>query len=126
MTTQHTVLIVDDEHGMLDLLKIFFERAKYRVITVDNGVDALALVERYVPDAIIMDYMLPDIPGGEVCQLIKQTNGFSHIPIIMHSANPRIIDHVYLRHIGADDAVIKPCDVRKLIETVEKHLAAHV
>lgn len=126
MTMPHTVLIVDDEHGMLDLLKIFFERAKYRVVTVDNGVDALTLVERHMPDAIIMDYMLPDIPGGEVCQLIKQTNGLAHIPIIMHSANPRIIDTVYLRQIGADDAVIKPCDVRKLIETVEKHLAAHV
>lgn len=126
MTTQQTILIVDDEHGMLELLKIFFERANYRVITVDNGVDALTLTERYVPDAIIMDYMLPDIPGGEVCQIIKQSAGISHIPVIMHSANPRIIDRVYMHEIGANDAVIKPCDVRKLIETVEKYLSARV
>lgn len=125
MTTQQTILIVDDEHGMLELLKIFFERAKFRVVTADNGVDALTLVERHMPDAIIMDYMLPDIPGGEVCQIIKQSQGIAHIPVIMHSANPRIIDHVYLRQIGANDAVIKPCDVRKLIETVQKHLLAH-
>jgi DNA-binding response OmpR family regulator len=124
MTTQRTVLIVDDEHGMLELLKIFFERAKYRVVTADNGVDAITLVERHHPDAIIMDYMLPDIPGGEVCQIIKQSPGIAHIPVIMHSANPRIIDRVYMHEIGASDAVIKPCDVRKLVETVEKHLVA--
>lgn len=123
---KYTVLIVDDEQGMLDLLRIFFERAQFRVVTAETGLDALKLVERHMPDAIIMDYMLPDIPGGEVCKMIKQTPSVSKIPVIMHSANPRIIDPNYTREIGADDAVTKPCDVRKLIQVVESYLIAPV
>lgn len=117
-----SILVVDDELGMLELLKIFFERAKYRVYTADNGDIALEIAERNLPDAIILDFMLPDISGGDVCRLLKQNPLTAKIPVIMHSANPRIIDRPYLAEIGADEAVIKPCDVRKLLQVVESHM----
>jgi two-component system alkaline phosphatase synthesis response regulator PhoP len=116
------ILVVDDELGMLELLRIFFERAKYRVLMAENGDAALDLAEHYLPDAIILDFMLPDISGGDVCRILKDNPLTQHIPVIMHSANPRIIDKPYLAQIGADEAVIKPCDVRKLLTIVEGHI----
>lgn len=120
------VLIVDDEPAMLNLLRIFFERAGFEVWEADCGTEALSILASRLPDAVVLDEMMHDITGGEVCRTIKSSSRTNSIPVIMHSAHPRVVSQRYLAEIGADDAIAKPCDTRRLIELVTRHLYASV
>ena len=112
------VLIVEDEKKISDISKAYLEREGFRVKVAENGKDALGFI-REEPDIVILDLMLPDIPGEELCRIIREG---SDIPIIMLTAKSGEEDRVKGLGIGADDYMVKPFSPRELVARVKAHL----
>ncbi len=113
---QRTILVVEDEENIVDVIKSYLEKSGFRVIKAYTGKDALSLFEKYQPSLIILDLMLPDIPGEEVCKIIRKK---SHVPIIMFTAKVAEEDFLNGLGIGADDYLTKPFSPRQLVAKVE-------
>lgn len=111
----YTVLLVDDDVKLLGLLKTYFLKEGFAVYTVSAGKEALSAVKTYAPDMLILDLMLPEIDGYEVCRRIR---GFSDIPIIMLTARDEETDRLVGLGIGADDYMTKPFSMRELVARV--------
>lgn len=111
----HKILIVDDEVKIVDAVKAYLENSHYVVFTASNGEQALKLFDEVNPDLLILDLMLPQIPGEEVCQMIRKK---SRIPIIMLTAKIQENDIINGFQIGADDYVTKPFSPRELVVRV--------
>jgi two-component system, OmpR family, phosphate regulon response regulator PhoB len=109
------VLIVEDERDLQRVLSYNFKQAGFDVVSAMNGETALRAVKEEPFDLVILDLMLPDMPGTEVCKRLKQTAETSHIPVIMVTAKGEEVDRVVGFEIGADDYVVKPFSVRELI-----------
>ncbi len=110
------VLIVDDESDLLNLLQFNLEREGYRTATAATGERALALaLGQPSPDLILLDLMLPDISGTEVCRRVRQHDGTRDTPVLMLTARTDEIDRVVGFEVGADDYVVKPFSVRELL-----------
>ncbi len=109
------ILIVDDEEDILSLVEYNLKKEGYRTIGVKTGEAALQLVEEETPDLIILDLMLPEMDGLEVCRIIKSNERTSDIPIIMLTAKGEETDIVVGLEIGADDYVTKPFSPRVLL-----------
>jgi two-component system alkaline phosphatase synthesis response regulator PhoP len=113
------ILVVDDERNILELVKFNLEKAGYRVIMAGDGKEACYLTRSEKPDLIILDVMLPEMDGFEVCQIIKKDSTISEIPIIMLTARTEEIDKVLGLEIGADDYMTKPFSPRELVARVK-------
>jgi CheY-like chemotaxis protein len=114
-----TILIIDDEVSFLDILQVILQRAGYRTLVATNGRDGLELIQHELPALVITDDMLPGISGGELCQLVKNTPGICHIPVVLYSAGPRVRDRDFVLQIGADATLtkpFKPTDVLRLVQ----------
>jgi two-component system, OmpR family, phosphate regulon response regulator PhoB len=109
------VLIVDDEADLLKLVDFNFRAAGFQTLTARGGVQALELARLHLPDLILLDLMLPDLQGTEVCRQLKQSEATRHIPIIFLTAKGDEIDRVVGFELGADDYVTKPFSTRELI-----------
>ena len=109
------ILIVDDEEDILSLVEYNLKKEGYRTIGVKTGEAALQLVEEETPDLIILDLMLPEMDGLEVCRILKSNENTSDIPIIMLTAKGEETDIVVGLEIGADDYVTKPFSPRVLL-----------
>ncbi|MCD6170500.1 MAG: response regulator [Candidatus Latescibacteria bacterium] len=109
------ILIVDDEEDILSLVEYNLRKEGYRTIGVKTGEAALQLVEEETPDLIILDLMLPEMDGLEVCRILKSNENTSDIPIIMLTAKGEETDIVVGLEIGADDYVTKPFSPRVLL-----------
>lgn len=110
-----TVLLVEDEMDLCNLIKEHLEADGYGVVQAFDGVTALTLVERHNPHLIILDWMLPGLDGLAVCRRIRQ----SHLmPILMLTARSEEIDRVLGLEVGADDYVVKPFSMRELLARV--------
>src|SRR5579875_1828187 len=109
------VLIVDDEPGIRRLIALYLEREGFATSAVGSGAEALELVKRSMPALIILDIMLPDIDGWEVCREVRRT---SDVPIIMLTAREGDEDKIVGLEIGADDYVTKPFVPRELVARV--------
>ena len=109
------ILIVDDEEDILSLVEYNLKKEGYRTIGVKTGEAALQLVEEETPDLIILDLMLPEMDGLEVCRILKSNENTSDIPIIMLTAKGEEADIVVGLEIGADDYVTKPFSPRVLL-----------
>ncbi len=110
-----TVLVVDDERDMLDSLAFRLEREGYRVLTAISAGEALAVASRSPPDLVVLDWMLPDQPGTEVCRALRADEATRRVPVIILSARGDEIDRVVAFELGADDYVTKPFSVRELL-----------
>lgn len=110
-----TVLVVDDEAKILDVVTSFLEADGYRAISAKNGVVALKLFDSTHPELVILDIMLPDIDGVELCKIIRKK---SKVPIIMLTARVEEEDTVRCLDLGADDYVTKPFSPRALMGRV--------
>ena len=111
-----TILIVDDEEDLLNLLDINLRREGFTTLKAANANDALELVKKHVPDVVILDLMLPDMPGTEVCRRIRGSQETAEIPIIMLTAKGEEIDRVVGFEVGADDYVVKSSfSVREMV-----------
>lgn len=109
------VLVVDDEKKIVELVRLYLERDGYRVITAKDGKDALESARRERPDVILLDLMLPEIDGLEVCRLLRKD---SNVPIIMLTARDEETDKLVGLELGADDYVTKPFSPREVVARV--------
>lgn len=109
-----TVLIVDDNIKNLDLFKDFVESWGYETVTAQQGKDAISLAERYLPDIILLDVMLPGMSGYEVCRELKENTKTQHIPVVMITVLNDIADRIHGYKIGADQFLVKPVDYNEL------------
>lgn len=115
----HHILLVEDEESISKPLAYLLEREGYRVTVVDNGNTAVEVFGANAPDLVLLDLMLPGIPGTEVCRAIRVD---STVPIIMLSAKDSEIDIVVGLELGADDYITKPYSTRELLARVRAAL----
>ncbi len=114
-----TVLIIEDENDLAELVAYNLEKEGYRPLTALDGPSGLESACLYKPDLILLDLMLPGLPGIEVCKILKNSEKTSRIPIIMLTAKGEEIDRVVGFEVGADDYVIKPFSTRELLLRVK-------
>jgi DNA-binding response OmpR family regulator len=112
----YKILVVDDEPAIRDLVEMLLVREGYVVSTAVDGHQALTLVDSFKPDLIILDIMLPDMSGHDVCRLVAERY---FTPIIMLTAKNDVVDKVLGLEFGADDYITKPFDGRELLVRVK-------
>ncbi|BBU56476.1 MULTISPECIES: phosphate regulon transcriptional regulator PhoB [Mameliella] len=119
---QPTVLVVEDEAAQREVLTYNLEAEGFRVTRAENGEEALVLIDEESPDIIVLDWMLPNVSGIEVCRQIKTRPETRSVPIIMLSARSEEVDRVRGLETGADDYVVKPYSVIELMARVRAQL----
>jgi two-component system, OmpR family, phosphate regulon response regulator PhoB len=115
---QARVLLVDDEPDLRTLVTFNLRGAGFEVEAAANAQEGLAAMKRFRPDVVVLDLMLPDLPGAEVCRRIRSDPEQGHIGILMLTARADEYDRVLGFEIGADDYVVKPFSVRELVHRV--------
>jgi DNA-binding response OmpR family regulator len=118
MDTRQKILVVEDEKKISDIVRAYLEKEGYRVSLAETGKAALKSLKES-PDLVILDLMLPDMQGEELCKIIREG---SDVPVIMLTAKSGEEDRVKGLGIGADDYVIKPFSPRELVARVKAHL----
>ncbi|MSU20661.1 MAG: response regulator transcription factor [Pedosphaera sp.] len=113
------ILVVDDEEDAVELIEFNLKAAGYIVITASNGKEALKKARLMIPDLIVLDLMLPEVDGLEVCKILRRDPATSAIPILMLTAKSAEIDRVLGLELGADDYVTKPFSPRELVLRVK-------
>ncbi len=113
------ILVVDDEKDIIELLQYNLEKEGYRISCAYSGEKCLENVKIELPDLILLDLMLPEIDGLDVCKFLKNNPQTSHIPIIMLTAKGEETDIVLGLELGADDYITKPFKVRELLARVK-------
>jgi two-component system phosphate regulon response regulator PhoB len=109
------ILLVEDERDLLTTVEYALQREGYQVRSAETGQEALKRAfERPYPDLVVLDLMLPDMSGTEVCRALRQNDATRHVPVLMVTAKGEEIDRVVGFEVGADDYVVKPFSVREL------------
>jgi len=111
-----SILVVDDENKITEVVKSYMESKGFMVYTAENGKQALDLFDKHPVSLVLLDLMLPDIPGEEICSILRKK---SRVPIIMVTAKVEEADLVKGLGIGADDYIIKPFSLKALLARVE-------
>lgn len=122
MVSRKKILIVEDEESLLRLESILLTSKGYDVKGVPNGKAALEAISLDKPDLVLLDIMLPEIDGFEVCRIIKVTEETSHIPVIMLTAKKCQDDFSRGQEVGADWYITKPFKSAMVIETIQRFL----
>lgn len=117
MTSKKTILIIEDETFIVLGLRDALEFEGFRVVSAARGRDGINLARQETPDAIILDLMLPDLNGYQVCEELRRWNSF--VPILMLTARSQEIDKIRGLNAGADDYMTKPFSVRELVARVK-------
>jgi DNA-binding response OmpR family regulator len=115
MPDDTTVLVVDDDHKLISLVRMYLEREGYPVLAAYDGPQALEMFDRHKPGFVILDLMLPKIDGVTLCRRIRET---SAVPILMLTAKVEEVDKLVGLSVGADDYVTKPFSPRELVARV--------
>lgn len=113
------ILVVEDEADLAELVAFNLREAGHQVTTAGSGATALAELKRARPDLVILDVMLPDVSGLEVCRRIRRDEATSRVPVIMLTAKGTELDRVVGFEVGADDYVVKPFSPRELVLRVD-------
>ena len=116
ITAERSVLIVDDEKKISDVLRSYFEKAGYSVETAESGTQAIELFERHAPSLIVLDLMMPGMSGEEVCKTLRKK---SRVPIIMLTAKSEEESILEGLGIGADDYITKPFSPKQVLARAE-------
>ena len=116
MQNKTKVLVVDDDMNICELVRLYFEKDGYEVLTVYNGRKAIEVFSELAPSMVILDIMLPGADGWQVCREIRK---ISNIPIIMLTAKGETFDKVLGLELGADDYMVKPFDPKELVARVK-------
>ena len=116
---QRKVLIADDEPNIVTALEFLLNRRGYEVRVATNGDEALALVESFAPDVVLLDIMMPIKSGYEVCQRMRERPDWQHIKIVMLSAKGREAEVSKGVSLGADLYITKPFSTQQLIESID-------
>jgi DNA-binding response OmpR family regulator len=117
------LLIVEDDTDISNMLKIFFSGHQYEVDTALRGGDALEKTRQNLPHLIVLDIMLPDIDGFDVCRILRTNTRTSHVPIIFLTQKDERSDKLQGLELGADDYVTKPFDIEELKLRVQRAIA---
>ncbi|MEO1562555.1 MAG: phosphate regulon transcriptional regulator PhoB [Pseudomonadota bacterium] len=116
--TDPVVLVVEDEPAQMEVLRYNLKTEGYQVVTAMTGEDALLLAGEIGPDLVLLDWMLPNLSGIEVCRRLKRSKGTSDVPVLMLTARGEEEDRIRGLDIGADDYVVKPYSVKELMARV--------
>lgn len=122
MSDAPTVLLVEDEPAQREVLAYNLEAEGFRVFQAANGEEALVLVDEVAPDVLVLDWMMPNLSGIEVCRQLKTRPETRSLPVIMLSARSEEVDRVRGLETGADDYVVKPYSVVELMARVRTQL----
>jgi len=114
-----TILVVDDEEHILELIKFNLEREGYTVLLCDNGEDSITMIQNNAVDLVILDLMLPGINGIDVLRRLHRIDTFENVPVIMLTAKSEESDRILGLELGADDYITKPFSVRELIARIK-------
>ena len=114
-----TIVIVEDEPDILEILTYNLKREGFNVLSADNGPQGLALIKQHLPDIALLDLMLPGMDGLEICQQVRSDTSCAHIPIIMVTAKCEESDIVIGLGLGADDYISKPFSPKELIARIK-------
>lgn len=114
---QKTILVVDDEQPIIDILVYNLKKEGYNVIEANDGVTAVNMALEQKPDLILLDIMLPKLDGLSVCKRVKNS---LNVPILMLTAKDGEIDKILGLELGADDYITKPFSVRELVARVKQ------
>ena len=117
--TEQTILIVDDEHAIREMIDFALTRAGYHVVGAEDASSALSAIAQSRPDLILLDWMLPDISGVDLARRLKKEELYREIPIIMLTARVEEQDKVRGLEVGADDYVTKPFSTRELAARIK-------
>ncbi|PZD93608.1 DNA-binding response regulator [Paenibacillus sambharensis] len=115
----HTILVVDDEPEITELIQMYLTREGYNVYIADNGTDAILLAEQMNPDLIVLDILLKELDGIEVCRQIRKS---SDVPILFVSCKDDDNDIIHGLSVGGDDYITKPFSPRQLVARVQAQL----
>lgn len=110
------ILVIDDEAALRDLIELVLRRENYQVKTAENGSTGLQILDSFQPDLVLLDLMLPDCSGYDLCKEITKKQA---MPVIMLSAKNEIIDKVLGLELGAEDYITKPFDNRELLARIK-------
>src|SRR5437762_12356195 len=119
MAAVPTILVVEDESSIASFVSLYLKNAGYAVKTAATGTEGLAQASAHEPSLIVLDLMLPDIDGIEVCKRIRQS---SDVPILMLTARDEDVDKIIGLEVGADDYLTKPFNPRELVARVKSIL----
>jgi two-component system, OmpR family, alkaline phosphatase synthesis response regulator PhoP len=117
-----SILVADDEPSILLSLQFLLQKAGFEVRLAHNGEEVIQAVEQSTPDLILLDAMMPQRDGYDVCQTIRANPRWAALPIIMLTAKSRDVERQKGMALGATDYVTKPFSTRDLVATVRKHL----
>jgi len=113
------IFVVEDEPDILELITVNLEKSGFMVMRFEGAGPMLSMLKKRLPDAIILDLMLPDYDGLEVCKTLKKNESYSHVPIIMVTAKTEEVDVVLGLELGADDYITKPFSPKELVARVK-------
>jgi len=119
------VLIVEDEHDLVRLIRYNLEKEGFRVSSVTDGSLVMAELRREEPDVLVLDLMLPGMDGLEICRQVRRHDRYAGIPILMLTARSGEADRVVGLELGADDYVTKPFSMRELVARIRALLRRH-
>ena len=119
---QHLVMVIEDEEALALMLKYNLEKEGYGVVVESRGNKAIAEIEKHCPSVILLDWMLPEMSGVDICKLIRSKPDIKNIPVIMLTAKGEEEDKIKGRYAGADDYVTKPFSVPELLARVKTQL----
>jgi two-component system phosphate regulon response regulator PhoB len=113
------VLVIEDDPDILEVLDYNLTEKGHKVTLTSKGIEGLRLVKETKPDVVLLDLMLPDIPGMDVCKAIKSDPSLSNVRVMMLTAKGEEIDRVLGFELGAEDYVVKPFSVRELLLRIQ-------
>ena len=119
------ILLVDDEEDIREVVGITIESQGHDVITAADGQEAIKMVKKHEPDLIVLDLMMPKMNGLEVVEILKNTDAYNHIPIVMLTAASQFAkqkDEEYRKKVGVEDYISKPFEPLDLVRRIEKIL----
>ena len=116
---QETILVVDDETNIVELARLYLEQEGFRVQAASDGAAAIELIARQPPALMVLDLMLPEVDGWEVCRRVRAGKVAPDLPIIMLTARDDDVDKIVGLELGADDYVTKPFNPRELVARVK-------
>ena len=119
---KHTVMVIEDEEALALILKYNLEKEGYNVVWESRGNRAIAQIEANHPSVILLDWMLPEISGVEICKMIRNKPDIKNIPVIMLTAKGEEEDKVKGLSAGADDYVTKPFSIPELMARVKTNI----
>ncbi|MFN8310817.1 MAG: response regulator [Chitinophagales bacterium] len=122
MSQKHKILIADDEPNILLSLEFLMKKMNYEVFIARNGSEAMEILKTEIPDLVVLDVMMPDLDGYEICKHIRKTALLKHIKVVFISAKTKEVDIAKGLALGADDYITKPFSTRFLMNRVKELL----